>query len=224
MKINDWPLTERPREKLLSASAQALSNAELIAILIQCGTQHNTALDVARALLKKFSSLKKLREAPIEEVLKIAGIGKAKYAILRAALELGRRCINENTIVGHKISNSADAKNFLIAELSEQTREIFACIFLNNQNQVLAFDQMFLGTVTEAAVYPREIVRKGLAHNAVKVILSHNHPSGNPNPSQADKQTTIIIQQALGLVDIKVIDHIIISQHEVFSFADAGWL
>lgn len=224
MKINHWPLNERPREKLINHSAKALSNAELIAILIQCGTKDQTALDVARGLLTQFITLKKIREAPAEKMLTVPGIGKAKYAIIRAALELGRRCIHENTIIGEKISNSTIAKRFLIAELGEETREIFACLFLNNRNQVLAFDKLFLGTITEAAVYPREIVRQGLAHNAAKIILSHNHPSGNPNPSQADKETTVIIQKALSLVDIKVIDHIIVSQLEVFSFADAGWL
>lgn len=224
MKINHWPLNERPREKLINLSAKALSNAELIAILIQCGTKDQTALDVARGLLTQFVTLKKIREAPAEKMLTIPGIGKAKYAIIRAALELGRRCIHENTIIGETINNSNSAKRFLIAELSEETREIFACLFLNNRNQVLAFDKLFLGTIAEAAVYPREIVRQGLAHNAAKIILSHNHPSGNPNPSQADKETTVIIQKALSLVDIKVIDHIVVSQLEVFSFADAGWL
>jgi DNA repair protein RadC len=224
MKINNWPIAERPREKLLILGAQALSHAELIAILLQCGTQGKTAVDIARELLTNFGSLKKLREAPIELVLQTSGIGKAKYALLRAALELGRRCLSESVIVGTTIKNSNDSKLFLTAQLREQTREIFACLFLNTRNQILAFEKLFLGTLAETAVYPREIVKHALAHNAAKVILSHNHPSGDPSPSNADQESTTIIKKALALIDVTVIDHIIIGQQENFSFSDAGWI
>lgn len=224
MKIPCWPSAERPREKLLAQGAKSLSHAELLAILLQSGTANKTAVDVARELLTQFGSLKKLREAPALLILRIAGIGKAKYTLLRAAFELGKRCLEEEVSIGEKISSIQASQRFLAARLSEQTREIFACLFLNMKNQVLAFEELFLGTLTEANVYPREIVKRGLAHNAAKVILSHNHPSGNPTPSQADRETTRVLQQALALVDIQVLDHIIIGQKEYFSFAAAGWL
>jgi DNA repair protein RadC len=224
MKITQWSLPERPREKLLIQGVKALSEAELLAILLQVGAAGKTALDLARELLALSGGLKKLPQINPELLYQITGMGKAKYAIVRAALELGRRCLEEEIQIGEKFGSSQAAQRFLAARLREQTREVFACLFLNLQNRLIAFEELFQGSLTQANVYPREVIKRGLAHNAAKIILSHNHPSGNPAPSAADKETTQQLKQALALVDIQVIDHIIIGQQENFSFAEAGWV
>jgi len=224
MKITQWPLSDRPREKFFAQGVQALTDAELIAILLQFGTRGKTAVDLARELLYRFGGLKKLLQTQPQQLYQLPGLGKAKYAILRAALELGKRCTDENLQIGEKLNSSQVTKRFLSSRLREQTREIFACLFLNHHFQVLAFEELFQGSLTEANVYPREVVKSGLAHNAAKIILAHNHPSGNPAPSQADKELTALLKRALALVDIQVLDHIIIGQNDHFSFAEAGWV
>ena len=224
MKMTHWPLADRPREKLFAHGAKLLTDAELIAILLQFGTKGKTALDLARELLYLFGGLKKLLQANPQQFYQVPGLGKAKYASLKAALELGKRYADENIQIGEKLNNSRATQRFLASKLREQTREIFACLFLNNQNHILAFEELFQGSLTEASVYPREIVKRGLAHNAAKIILTHNHPSGNPAPSQADRELTQQLKEALALVDIQIIDHIIIGQKENFSFAEAAWV
>lgn len=151
-------------------------------------------------------------------------MGKAKYATLLAALELGKRCLEEESQLGEKLNNSKTTQGFLAAKLRSQPQEVFACLFLNNQNRILAFEELFHGSLSETAVYPREIIKRALAHNAAKIILSHNHPSGNPTPSHADKITTQHLKQALALVEIQILDHIIIGEQENFSFAEKGWI
>ena len=224
MKMTQWPVADRPREKFFTQGIQALTDAELIAILLQFGIKGKTALDLARELLYRFGGLKKLLQAPPQQLYQLSGLGKAKYAILRAALELGKRCQDENIEVGEKLGSSQATKRFLASRLRDQSREIFACIFLNNHNHIIAFEELFQGSLTEANVYPREIVKSALAHNAAKVILAHNHPSGNPAPSQADKDLTQHLKTALALVEIRVIDHIVVGQQENFSFAEVGLL
>lgn len=222
MKITLWPLTERPREKLFRYGVKALTDAELVAILLRLGTKGKTALDLARELLAQYGSLKKLLDAHPHHLAQLSGIGKAKCAILKAALELGYRCLEDGTQIGEKLASSLATQRYLAARLRAHTREVFACLFLTNHHQIIAFEELFQGTLTEANVYPREIVKTALAHNAAKVILAHNHPSGNPNPSQADKDITRHVKKILALVDIQVIDHIIIGQQENYSFAEAG--
>ncbi|HSW71768.1 MAG TPA: DNA repair protein RadC [Gammaproteobacteria bacterium] len=224
MKITQWPLSDRPREKFFSQGVHSLTDSELIAILLQVGSKGKTAVDLARELLDQAGSLKKLSQTNSEQFYQLRGLGKAKYAILKAALELGKRCTSEKIQLGKKLNSSQATQDYLEAQLGDQTREVFACLFLNHHYHILAFEKLFQGSLTEANVYPREVVKSGLAHNAAKIILAHNHPSGNPTPSEADKELTEQLKQALALVDIQVVDHIIVGQQENFSFAEAGWL
>jgi len=224
MKITHWPVSDRPREKLLSQGAQSLSDAELLAILLKFGTRGKTALDLARELLQRFGGLLKLKQAQPQHIYDLAGVGKAKYATLLAALELGKRYSDENIQPGEKLTSIQATQRFLAKRLREHTREVFSCIFLNNQQNIIAFEELFMGSIAETNVHPREIVKRGLAHNAAKVILAHNHPSGDPTPSQADQELTRYLIQTLALVDIQVIDHVIIGQQGNFSFAEAGWI
>lgn len=222
MPITDWPQEDRPREKLISKGEKSLTDAELIAIFLISGTRSKTALDIAKELLSEFGSLKKLLRAPPQSLIKTSGIGRAKYASLRAAIELGRRYLNEQLPVGSVLNSSRVTQQFLAQHLRDYTNEVFACLFMDNHFRLISFEELFFGTINEANIYPREIVRRGLAHNAAKIILAHNHPSGNPTPSTADKEVTTLIKQALNLIDIDVVDHIIIGNPGNFSFAEAG--
>jgi len=223
MTIIHWPLDERPREKLLNKGAKSLSDAELVAIFLRTGRHGKTAVDIARELLNDFGGLRALLEGTVHSICQKPGVGKAKYAMLSAALELGRRHQEAGLKVGEKLSHSQMTKRFLAARLSHYSHEVFACLYLDNHNRMIAFKELFHGTLTEANVYPREVVKSGLLHNAAKVILAHNHPSGNPIPSQSDQEMTQLLKQALALVDIKLIDHIIIGGDHT-SFAETGLL
>jgi DNA repair protein RadC len=224
MSITDWPIDERPREKLLQKGVSSLTDAELIAIILKTGTRGKTALDIARDLLKEHGHLKRLLQTPFSIFRQKTGIGQAKYALLKAAFELGKRCHTEPIPIGQALNSHLLTQQFLAARLRDETHECFGCLFLDNQLRLLAFEILFQGTINAAPVYPREIVRRGLIHNAAKIILTHNHPSGNALPSKADKETTLVIKQALNLVDMDVIDHIIIGNPGEFSFAEAGLL
>lgn len=222
MPITDWPHEDRPREKLLNKGEHALTDAELIAIFLKTGIRGKTALDLAKELLNEYGNLKKLLLASPSVLMKKTGIGSAKYAALKAAIELGRRYFNETIPVGKKLDNSHVLKKFLSGQLREHPNEVFACVFMDNHFRLLSFEKLFQGTIHSASIYPREIVRRGLLHNAAKIILAHNHPSGNPNPSAADKEVTVLVRDALALVDIEVVDHIIIGHPDNFSFVEAG--
>lgn len=224
MPITDWPYEDRPREKLLTKGEQALTDAELIAVCLRSGTRHKTALDIAKELLAEFGSLKKLLRAPSVALIQKQGIGKAKYTALKAAAELGRRYVEEPIQIGEVLNSSLTTQKFLATRLRDYPNEVFACLFLDNHYRLLHFDILFHGTINEASIYPREIVRHGLAHNAAKIILAHNHPSGCPDPSDSDKEITQLIKQALALVDIEVVDHMIIGYPKNFSFAERGLL
>ncbi len=222
MPITDWPNEDRPREKLLTKGEQALTDAELIAIFLKTGVRGQTALDIAKALLSEYGSLRKLLRMPPQALLQTLGIGRAKYAALKAALELGRRYYQASLPTGAILDNTRLAQQFLADRLRDYPNEVFACLFLDTRFRLISFEELFHGTIHSAAIYPREIVRRALMHNAAKVILAHNHPSGHPAPSTADKEITKLIQQALALIDVSVVDHIIIGNPENFSFADAG--
>lgn len=222
MAITDWPHEDRPREKLLQKGEQSLTDAELIAICLTSGTRGKSALDIAKELLREFGSLKQLLRAPTNSLMQKAGIGNTKYAVLKAAIELGRRYLNEQLPPGSLLNSSRITQQFVAQYLREYTNEVFACLFMDNHFRLIKFEELFFGTINEANIYPREIVKRGLAHNAAKIILAHNHPSGNPIPSTADKEVTQLIKQSLLLVDIEVVDHIIIGNPENFSFAKAG--
>lgn len=222
MPITDWPREDRPREKLLQKGEQILTDAELIAIFLQTGTRGKTALDIAKELLKEYGNLKKLLRAPPTILMQKPGMGKAKYAALKAAIELGKRYLEENIAIGEVLNSSQATQKFLARQLQDHANEVFACLFMDNHFRLIAFAELFHGTINEANIYPREIVRMGLSHNAAKMILAHNHPSGRAIPSEADKEVTQLIKKALALVDIEVVDHIIVGNPDHFSFAEAG--
>lgn len=222
MTIANWPLADRPREKLLSLGEDRLTDAELLAILLKTGLKGKTALDIARDLLHHYGSLKHLLEQDQASLLAIPGIGAAKLALLRASRELGKRCLLEPIQPGTLLNSSHLTQSFAASQLRDHQSEVFACLFMDNQYRLIKFEKLFHGTINEASVYPREIVRRGLALNAANVILAHNHPSGQAIPSPADRDVTQRIQYALALVDIRVVDHIVVGNPDNFSFAEAG--
>ncbi len=221
MSILNWPHEDRPREKLLAHSEQLLTDAELIAIFFQTGIRGKTALDLARDLLQQYGGLKKLMSAPKHLLLQQPGIGIAKYAALKAAIELGRRSTHLSIAPGQSLGNSQLTRAFMQERLQHHTKEVFACAFLDTHFHLISFEALFVGTVNQANVYPREMVKRTLELNAAKVILAHNHPSGDPNPSQADKEVTQTLVQALALIEVEVVDHLVVGR-EVYSFAEQG--
>lgn len=224
MAITDWPEGERPREKLLEKGAEALSDAELLAIFLRVGVTGKSAVDLARDLLQHFGSLTRLFNADQAEFNAFHGMGPAKYAQLQAVLEMARRALGENLKQGDALNSPRAVRDYLRLRLGGRNHEIFMVVFLDAQNRVLAAEEMFRGTLTQTSVYPREILIHALRHNAAGVILAHNHPSGIAEPSQADRWLTDQLKTALGLVDVKVIDHFIVAGSEGFSFCERGWL
>ena len=224
MSIADWPAAERPREKLLLNGPTALSDAELLAIFLRVGCVGKSAVDLARELLHEYGGLRPLLEASQAEFCRGLGLGSAKYAQLQAVLEMGRRHLSATMKEGDLLTTPDLVRSYLSSQLRHQPREIFAVLFLDNQNRLIAYDELFYGTIDGASVYPREVVKKALSRNANSVILAHNHPSGVAEPSQADQRITQRLQDALSLVDIRVIDHMIVGDKEVISFAERGLL
>jgi DNA repair protein RadC len=222
MSIVHWPEYDRPREKLLMRGESALTDAELIAIFLRTGTRGKSAVDIARQLLDEFGGIKNLMQAPRMTLTHRQGIGQSKFAALKAAVELGRRCLTHPAEDGDKLNSSSKTRLMIADQLRHHTSEVFACLFMDIHLRLIRFDELFYGTVHEAVVYPREIVRRGLLYNAARIILAHNHPSGIALPSDADKMVTNNIKQALALVDMKLIDHIIVGRTDTFSFAEAG--
>jgi DNA repair protein RadC len=224
MAITDWPEGERPREKLLQRGATALSDAELLAIFLRVGVTGKSAVDLARDLLQHFDSLTRLFNATQAEFNAFPGMGPAKYAQLQAVLEMARRALGEDMKQGDALNSPRAVRDYLRLRLGGRNHEIFMVVFLDAQNRVLAAEELFRGTLTQTSVYPREILIHALRHNAAGVILAHNHPSGIAEPSQADRWLTDQLKTALGLVDVKVIDHFIVAGSEGFSFCERGWL
>ncbi len=224
MAITDWPLAERPREKLLARGAAALSDAELLAIFLRTGVRGKTAVDVARDLLQHFGSLRALLAANESEFCTAQGLGTAKYAQLQAVLEMARRHLHETLVQGNVLSNPAATRDYLSACLRDAEREVFACLLLDTRHRVVHYEELFYGTLDAASVYPREVVKLALAHNAAAVIFAHNHPSGIAEPSRADEQLTQRLQAALALVDIRVLDHIVVGDGQTVSMAERGCL
>lgn len=224
MTIKDWPADDRPREKLLQKGAGALTDAELLAIFLRTGVKGKSAVDLARELLEEFGSLKALLEADKNLFCRGNGLGEAKYAQLQAVLEMARRHFEEILQKGDALTSPDITRAYLSAQLRGYAYEVFACLFLDNQHRVLQFEEMFRGTIDGASVYPREVVKKALQHNAAAVIFAHNHPSGVSEPSQADRMITDKLKQALGLFDIRVLDHFIVGDGMPYSFAEHGML
>jgi DNA repair protein RadC len=222
MTISDWPEMERPREKLIQKGAAALSDAELLAIFLRTGVKGKTAVDLARDLLTHFDGLRNLLQAEWSDFQHAKGFGMAKYTQLKAILEMSRRHLEQVIIRQDVILNPADTHRYLTAQLRQYPHEVFACIYLDVKMQIIHFEILVEGTLDCAVVYPREVVKRALSRHASAIILAHNHPSGRATPSEADKQLTLQLQQALALIDVRILDHIIIGEGEVLSFAERG--
>jgi DNA repair protein RadC len=224
MAITDWPAAERPRERLLGEGADSLSDAELLAIFLRTGVRGKSAVDLARELLTRFGSLRQLLAARRDEFCDAPGLGDAKFAQLQAVLEMSRRHLFEQLERGTALLSPEDTSQFLRARMRDLPHEVFAVLFLDNRHRVIAFEEMFRGTIDGASVHPREVVRRSLQHNAAALILCHNHPSGVAEPSQADRRITARLRDALGLIDVRVLDHLIIGDQECCSMARRGLL
>jgi DNA repair protein RadC len=224
MPITDWPSDERPREKLLKRGPQSLSDAELLAIFLRTGVRGKTAVDLARELLGEYGGLRELLAADRQRFCQGKGLGTAKFVLLQATLEMARRYLHETIERGASLTNPADTRDYLTSRLRHYPHEVFACLYLDNRHRPIGFEELFRGTIDGASVYPREVVKKALEHNAAAVILAHNHPSGHTAPSRADEQVTERIKSALALVDIRVLDHLIIGDGPAVSFAERGLL
>ncbi len=224
MAIRDWPAQERPREKLLQRGAAALSDAELLAIFLRTGVAGKSAVDLARELLSHFGGVRALLSADESEFCAAPGLGAAKYAQLQAVLELSRRHVSELLQRGSALTSPADTRRLVSSYLRDKPHEVFAALFLDNQHRLIAFEELFRGTLDAASVYPREVVKQALKHNAAALIFAHNHPSGVAEPSQADRQITERLVRALELMDIRVLDHFVVGDGVPVSFAERGWL
>jgi DNA repair protein RadC len=224
MAIRDWPIDERPREKLLEKGAAALSDAELLAILLRTGTPGHSALDVARDALKNFQSLRKLMSADRRRFCAERGFGLARFAELQAAVEIARRQMAETLRAGTALASPKATRDYLASRLRDLEHEMFCCLYLDKRHRLIQYQELFRGTIDGASVHPREIVKLALQHNAAAVIIAHNHPSGVAEPSQADEMITQRVKEALALVDIRLLDHIIIGDGGGVSFAERGLL
>ncbi len=224
MSITEWPKDERPRERLVKQGARALSDAELLAIFLRVGVAGKSAVDLARELIERFGSLAGLFAASQVELCAVKGMGEAKYVQLQAVLEMARRALDERIRTTDALNSPAAVRDYLRLTLASLPHEVFVAVFLTAQNRVIAVDEMFRGTLTQTSVYPREIVKRALAHNAASVILAHNHPSGEASPSSADRSLTRTLADALALVDVRVLDHFIVAPGASLSFAEQGML
>jgi len=224
MAINDWPKREQPREKLLCHGASTLSDAELLAIFLRTGVAGKTAVDLARDLLKNFGSLRALLAADCQTFCQSHGLGTAKFVQLQAILEIAKRHLAETLQRGSTLCHSDETLQYLSLQLRHQQREVFACLFLDTRHRIISYDELFFGTIHSTRIHPREIIKRALQHNAAAIILAHNHPSGIAEPSAADLAITKEIQQLLELLDIHLLDHIVIGDGQITSFAAQGLL
>lgn len=225
MAITDWPEDERPRERLLRQGAPALSDAELLAIFLRVGIRGKSAVDLARELLQRFGSLTGLFAAGQGDLSAVPGMGSAKYAQIQAVLEMARRALNEQLQQPIALSSPGAVRDYLRLTLGSQPREVFMALWLDSQNRLIATDTLFTGTLSQTAVYPREVVKTALERNAAGVIFAHNHPSGVAEPSRADTQLTAALKQSLQLVEVTVVDHFVVAgTTPPLSFAERGLL
>jgi DNA repair protein RadC len=221
-KITDMPEDERPREKLLKRGAQSLTDAELLAIFLRTGIAGKSAIGLARDLIQTFGGLAGLLAASQRDFCKAKGLGDAKFAQLQAVMEINRRYLREE-LTGRDVLTSPDAtRDYLKLRLRGLSHEVFACLFLDNRHRVIEYQELFRGTIDGASVHPREVVKEALRWNAAAVIFAHNHPSGVAEPSQADLHITKRLQEALNLVEVRVLDHIIVGEQDGTSFAERG--
>jgi DNA repair protein RadC len=224
MAITDWPAAERPREKLIELGAEALSDAELLAIFLRVGVTGKSAVDLARDLLTQFGSLNGIFAATELELSQVHGIGTSKYVQLQAIFEMSRRALSEQLQARDVFKSPQAVRDYLVLKLGNLTREVFLVLFLDTQNRLVASEEMFSGSLKETSVYPREVVKRTLHHNAAAVIFAHNHPSGIAQQSQADELLTKQLKQALALVDVRVLDHFIVAGNNTLSFSEKGLL
>lgn len=226
MAISDWPEHERPRERLLKLGPEALSDAELLAIFLRVGIKGKSAVDLARELLAHFgNNLPRLAEATLKEIAAVPGMGPAKAVQLKASLELARRALSAEMSGRDLMSSPTAVRDWLKLKLGGLGYEVFGALWLDSKNRLIAWEELFKGTLSQTSVYPREVVKRALAHNAAAVLLCHNHPSGVAEPSQADELLTQNLKQALALVDVRVLDHFIVAgSAKPLSFAERGLL
>ena len=220
MAITDWPAAERPREKLIEHGAEALSDAELLAIFLRVGVTGKSAVDLARDLLTQFGSLNGIFAATEHELSQVHGIGTSKYVQLQAIFEMSRRALSEQLQQRDVFKSPQAVRDYLVLKLGSLTKEVFLVLFLDTQNRLLASEEMFSGSLSETSVYPREVVKRALHHNAASVIFAHNHPSGIAQQSQADELITKQLKQALVLIDVRVLDHFIVAGNSTLSFLE----
>ena len=217
-----WSTPEGPRDKLLTRGVAALSDVELLAVVLRTGTRGTSALQLSDSILQRFDGLAGLLAADSDQILAIAGIGQSKYAQLRAAVELARRTAEQQIREADVLTSPGQTQAFLHHHLGNRDREVFSCLFLDSQHRLLRCEDLFFGTLDGAAVYPREVAVRALQYRAAAVILAHNHPFGLAQPSAADRRITQRIKEALQLLDVRVLDHIIIGRGQAFSFAEQG--
>lgn len=224
MAITDWPAEQRPRERLIKHGPQALSDAELLAVFLRVGVTGKSAVDLGRDMVGHFGSLNGLFSATLANFSAINGLGPAKFAQLQAVLELARRALAEELQAGVTLGSPQAVKQYLQLLLGGKSYESFAVLFLDVKNRLIVSEELFRGTLTHTSVYPREVVKAALGHNAASIMLAHNHPSGTPEPSAADHALTQALKQALALVDVRVLDHFVVAGRHVHSFAEHGQL
>ncbi|HYR35464.1 MAG TPA: DNA repair protein RadC [Burkholderiales bacterium] len=223
MRITDWPLAERPREKLLARGVAALSDAELVAVLLRSGVRGKSAVDLARDLIKQYDGVTQMLEAGAE-LETVKGLGPAKRAQFAAAIELARRSLHEQLKQNAALTSPGAVRDYLRLRLAARKEEAFVCIWLDAQHKAIGIEEPFRGTLTQTSVYPREIVKSALRMNAAAVIFAHNHPSGVAQPSQSDELLTRNLKEALSLIEVKVLDHFIVAGNQAISFAERGLL
>jgi DNA repair protein RadC len=223
MAISQWRLEDRPRERLLAKGAAALTDVELVAVLLRTGMRGKSAVDLARDLVQQFKNISGVLEAGAR-LESIKGLGPAKAAQFAAAIELARRSLEEKLRESAALTSPGAVRDYLRLKLGRREEEVFVCIWLDAQHKVIEIDPAFTGTLTQTSVYPREIVKKALARNAAAVIFAHNHPSGVAQPSQADELLTRTLKDALALVEVKVLDHFVVAGNQAISFAERGLL
>lgn len=224
MSITEWPEDERPRERLLNQGAAALSDAELVAIFLRVGVKGKSAVDLARELVVQFGSLNGLFSASEADLCAVHGMGQAKFVQLQAVLEMAKRALVEDIKLTDALASPKAVRDYLKLTLARLPHEVFVAVFLTSQNRVIVVEEIFRGTLTQTSVYPREIVKLALAHNAASVIFAHNHPSGEASPSGADRALTKTLADALALVDVRVLDHFIVAPGASLSFAEQGMI
>lgn len=224
MAIKDWPDGEGPRDKLLNRGVAQLSDAELLAVVLRNGLQGLSAVELARELINEFGGLRGVFSASQTQVCKLAGMGPVKYAQLQASAELGTRISAEKLKRGKILSDPDLTRDYLMRQLRDRAYEVFAILLLDSQHRVIQFVELFRGTIDSASVYPRDVVCLVLEKKAAAVIVCHNHPSGVAEPSQADRRITERLKSALGTIDVSLLDHMVIGDREIVSFAERGWI